>query len=196
MNRLIFLFCAMLLFPVCSLRAQCITTGSTSFSILCTKTKGNVTLDSIKGGTRPYTFSIDGVSNGNDSVFSDVELGSHTVTITDSGNACQVSITISVVKGECPPLSPPPVVSPNGDGTNDKWYILGLNNYPDSEVWIFDRWGQRIYHTKEYSNQDPWEGKYLGKILPTASYYYIINTHYEDPSGEEIIYKGVVSVVK
>lgn len=190
------IFCATCLLPVSSLLAQCITTGATSFPIPCTKTKGTVTLDSIKGGVRPYTFSIDGVSNGLDSVFTEVKLGNHTITISDSGNACQVSVSISVVKGECPPVSPPAIVSPNGDGVNDTWYILGLNNYPDCEVWIFDRWGQRIYHTKEYTNQEPWEGKYLGKILPTASYYYIINTHYEDPSGEEIIYKGVVSVVK
>jgi gliding motility-associated-like protein len=62
--------------------------------------------------------------------------------------------------------------SPNGDGFNDTWDIPYLNQYPDSKVKVFNRWGQELYSSN--GNSNPWNGTFNGKDLPTADYYYII----------------------
>jgi gliding motility-associated-like protein len=62
--------------------------------------------------------------------------------------------------------------TPNGDGYNDTWEIPYLNNYPESTIKIFNRWGQELYSSN--GNLNPWNGTYKGKDLPTADYYYII----------------------
>jgi gliding motility-associated-like protein len=62
--------------------------------------------------------------------------------------------------------------TPNGDGYNDTWEIPYLNDYPESTIKIFNRWGQEIYSTN--GNLNPWNGTFKGNDLPTADYYYII----------------------
>ena len=50
----------------------------------------------------------------------------------------------------------PNAFSPNGDGFNDTFFGtgLGIDKY---DLWIFDRWGNMIFHTKNLS--DSWNGK-------------------------------------
>ncbi len=62
--------------------------------------------------------------------------------------------------------------TPNGDGYNDTWEIPYLNQYPDSKVKVFNRWGQELF--SGIGNSNPWNGTFNGKDLPTADYYYII----------------------
>lgn len=63
--------------------------------------------------------------------------------------------------------------TPNGDGVNDLWQINGIANYPQSEVQVFTRWGQRVFDSKGYAV--PFDGTFNGKNLPDGVYYYIIN---------------------
>ena len=64
-------------------------------------------------------------------------------------------------------------ITPNGDGVNDYWVINGINEYPNAEVQVFTRYGNRVFDSKGYNT--PFNGTYGGKILPTGVYYYIIN---------------------
>jgi gliding motility-associated-like protein len=79
-------------------------------------------------------------------------------------------------------------ISPNGDNANDTWTINGLNQYPDSKVYVFDRWGQKVFSGD--ATNPTWNGTYEGKELPTADYYYII----ELGNGEKL--NGVVTLKK
>lgn len=63
--------------------------------------------------------------------------------------------------------------SPNGDGINDTWKIPGAENYPNALVQIFNRAGDKVYHSIGYAT--PFDGFYKGKPLPAGTYYYIIN---------------------
>lgn len=67
---------------------------------------------------------------------------------------------------------PPNAFSPNGDGINDLWDLPSLSPYPQCVVDIYDRSGHLIFHSVGYSK--PWDGKFNGKLLPMATYYYII----------------------
>jgi gliding motility-associated-like protein len=74
-------------------------------------------------------------------------------------------------------------VSPDGDGKNDIFYIEGIENFPDNEVQIFNRWGEVVYSKLGYDNNENTSFKGLlqtGKsldgtdILPDGVYYYMI----------------------
>ncbi len=68
------------------------------------------------------------------------------------------------------------VITPNGDGVNDKWIIDGIEEFPDNTVQIFNRWGDKINSFEHYNNTSQvWNGdNYKGKPVPDGTYYYII----------------------
>ena len=78
--------------------------------------------------------------------------------------------------------------SPNGDGVNDHFAILGVENFPNNEVSVFNRWGNRVFLKKGYTNADGWSGTWEGKHLPDGTYFYVIN------DGEGKQYSGYVQI--
>ena len=65
----------------------------------------------------------------------------------------------------------PNVITPNGDGHNDVFFIENLIR--DCDLAIFDRWGNLIYHTSNYDNS--WDGKKEdGTPLESGTYWYVI----------------------
>jgi gliding motility-associated-like protein len=56
-----------------------------------------------------------------------------------------------------------------------KWVLEGIEDYPNAEVKIFNRWGGEIFTTKNYQS-NPFDGKKDNSNLPTGTYYYIIKT--------------------
>jgi gliding motility-associated-like protein len=76
--------------------------------------------------------------------------------------------------------------SPNGDGMNDSWKIIGLDEYPEAELTIFDRWGNVVFNQKG-SNQKPFDGQ----NLPTGVYAYQILTK---PNG--LFFRGSVTLLR
>ena len=80
--------------------------------------------------------------------------------------------------------------SPNGDGINDVFQILGLYLIPDNSLAIYNRWGQLVYETTDY--QDNWNGQQNnGGQLPEGTYFY----QFTDLSTQEI-YDGYVILKK
>jgi len=71
-------------------------------------------------------------------------------------------------------------MSPDGDGEQDSFVILGIDNYPNNELVIFNDLGLEIFKRKNYSND--WDGTYQGKILPQGVYYYVFN-----PGNDKVI---------
>lgn len=49
----------------------------------------------------------------------------------------------------------PNVFTPNGDGSNDKFVIVGLEEFDNADITIFNRWGNEVYRNSTYKNQ--WE---------------------------------------
>jgi gliding motility-associated-like protein len=67
----------------------------------------------------------------------------------------------------------PNTITPNGDGVNDYWKIEGLEKFPGTLVQIFNRYGKKVFESKEYAT--PFAGQFNGWLLPSGVYYYIIN---------------------
>jgi gliding motility-associated-like protein len=68
----------------------------------------------------------------------------------------------------------PNAFTPNGDGDNEVWELRGLENYPEAEVTVFNRWGNVVFYSKGYST--PFDGTYKGEPLPTGTYAYQVVT--------------------
>ena len=62
--------------------------------------------------------------------------------------------------------------SPNGDGVNDRWVIEQLQNYTGANIEVFNRYGQKVFSSRQYST--PWDGRMNGSPLPAGTYYYVI----------------------
>lgn len=89
-------------------------------------------------------------------------------------NGCYSTDTINVtVTNGGIELVIPNAFSPNGDLSNDNWEIVGILNYPNARVEIFNRWGDKVYEKTGYDNS--WDGTYNGKLLPGGVYYFILD---------------------
>ncbi|AOM78268.1 gliding motility-associated C-terminal domain-containing protein [Pedobacter steynii] len=76
----------------------------------------------------------------------------------------------------------PNIITPNGDGNNDTFKIKGLENYPGTKVTIFNRWGNEVYRSDNYTND--WDGSQLNE----GTYYYLILR--KEKSGSTTTFKG------
>lgn len=85
----------------------------------------------------------------------------------------------------------PNAFSPNGDGVNDTWIIKYLEDYPNSKVDIYNRYGQLVYHSDGYVNGRGWDGTTNGKPLPIGTYYYVI----QPGSGRKPI-SGSITIIR
>ena len=83
----------------------------------------------------------------------------------------------------------PNAFTPNSDGKNDKWNIPALAAYANFDLQVFDRYGERVFRTKNTSIA--WDGKFKGENVPAGAYIYIIDLG----QGQRII-KGSVMVVR
>lgn len=80
-------------------------------------------------------------------------------------------------------------VTPDGDGKNDYFVIDNIKDFPKNTVAIYNRWGIEVYKTAHYDTTgNVFKGFSDGratvtgeKILPTGTYFYIIEYVYEKP---------------
>ena len=123
-------------------------------------------------GLGNYVFSLD-YPNAYQTIniFTDVAPGVHMVYVKDL-DGCGTSSQIINVIGI------PKFFTPNADGFNDTWNVLGLTsskNY-NTTIYIFDRYGKLLKELSPISKG--WDGTFNGEALPTDDYWYTI--YFED----------------
>jgi gliding motility-associated-like protein len=108
----------------------------------------------------------------------------------EDAHACVNYDTVFVQVNDDFKIHPNNIITPDGNGINDFWYIENIDSYSACEVYIFDRIGNMVYHKESYSND--WNGENLnGDILPDGTYYYAVT--FED---SEVVYKGSISILR
>jgi len=86
-------------------------------------------------------------------------------------------------------------ITPDGDGMNDFFRIVGIEEYPDNNMKIFNRWGVLVWETDGYGGSNGEENVFRGisdgrstirqgEMLPTGTYYYVLTILGEDNPGE------------
>ncbi len=96
------------------------------------------------------------------------------ITVTAlSGNNCLDTASIFIeVLPDLPELYVPSAFSPNGDGLNEQFIIVG--NYPVERfhIVIFDRWGTAIFES--HNIQNSWGGLIRSQPADIGVYFYMI----------------------
>ena len=88
----------------------------------------------------------------------------------------------------------PNAFSPNGDALNDTWKPIISDYLKEGYILsIYDRWGQRVFHTT--NTEEAWDGTINGKEAePNTVYSYQVTI--KNMAGRILEYTGFVTVVK
>lgn len=134
---------------------------------------GSTVTVNVSGSTPPYEYSYNnGLTWHNTHVMTNVPSGVHYMLVRSKYGCISEKVIFGV-------LGIPNVITPNGDGYNDSFTIRGLELYPDSQIKIFDRYG-KIFVDRKVGTNFIWDGKYMGRNLPSGDYWYIIEIDQEN----------------
>jgi len=159
----------------------------TGDSTICSQLNESATIKAhISGGYGPFAYAWT-PSSGTTSTDSSITVSpsqttTYTVSVTDScsGTKLNRAFTVEVL---CP-IEIPNVITPNGDSYNDVFFIKNLNEYPKSELIIFNRWGKIVYQNSDYQNN--WDGTKHSD----GTYFYILTLN----NGKR--YHGILTLIK
>jgi gliding motility-associated-like protein len=107
------------------------------------------------------------------------------ITISESGTA---GGTVGTNDGV---VFIPSAFTPNGDNSNDIFYVRGAN-IDDLQMSVYNQWGERVFFSNNQSNG--WDGTYNGLEVQIATYVYIVNITSTD--GTEQTLKGHITLLR
>lgn len=124
------------------------------------------------------------------------EIGAYPVTLySTTVNGCIDSITYIIIIDDIITAYIPNSFSPNADGINDLFNIYSHGISPDNfEMLIFDRWGNKIFHTRDL--YDGWNGSLNNNGALVQIDVYVYRFNYKDIKGYKHKAIGHVTIVK
>jgi len=84
--------------------------------------------------------------------------------------------TVTIAVGEGAACKAPNIITPNNDGVNDTFVVpclLDMDAFPNSQVSIFNRWGDEVFRSSTPYRSD-WNGTFNGEDLPADTYFFLI----------------------
>ncbi len=112
-----------------------------------------------------FEYSVDGISYQDSNIFYDVPGGLQTAYVREK-SGCGEHTKQFVV------LVFPPFFTPNNDTYNDVWEVTGMENYPQAQVTIFDRYGKLVALLSK--SKMSWDGTANQVQLPSSDYWYAL----------------------
>lgn len=156
--------------------------------VSCSETQdGKIALD-VRGGTAPYSYSLDFHSWQGDSSWNQLDAGRYYFQIKDN-NGCKVTGATEVTKNwrDCAVLVPT-AFSPNGDGLNDIFRAKVHDSVRDFKLIVYNRWGQQVFQSN-----DPAQG-WDGGQQTTGSYLWVLM--YIDSKNQARKQQGNLTLIK
>lgn len=91
----------------------------------------------------------------------------------------------------------PNAFTPNGDGTNDVFKVIGKYKNIALEFYVYNRWGQLVFTSTSLT--DGWDGTFGGQPSPPDTYVWIANIKFlgnDITTKGDVVYKGTVTLVR
>lgn len=133
--------------------------------------ESNQTITVTVDGYGTYQYSLDEGDKQDSPVFESVSLEDHKITVWDvegNGNPCK-EFTIENVST----IDYPHYFTPNGDGINDTWNIVGLKKQTDAKIYIFDREGKLVKQVSP--DGQGWDGTRNENLMPSTDYWFTVD---------------------
>ncbi len=137
--------------------------------------------DVLQGNVRNQATVIGMAPDGSEVTdLSDSVADTTNVDLDNDGDAEDVTVTEIAQQEEIVVYTS---VSPNGDNINDEFTIVGLEDFPDNTLRIFNRWGVKVFDKEGYMQPGvaKFKGVSNGRVtiaekdeLPVGTYYYIV----------------------
>ena len=125
------------------------------------------------------------------------ETSTYTFTVLDTFG-CQASASLTLTVDRRGGVYIPDAFSPNGDGTNDTFTIYGgVSVVEITELRIFDRWGDMVYHRENFPPNDPlygWDGVFREQPMNAAVFAFWTRVRFID--GTTRVFKGDLTLVR
>ena len=86
----------------------------------------------------------------------------------------------------------PSAFTPNGDGKNDRFQVLPLDNYKLIRFNIFNRFGQLVFSSTD--SHIGWDGRYNSLDQPTGVYIYQLEM--VSAQNKRIVRQGTVTLLR
>jgi gliding motility-associated-like protein len=131
------------------------------------------------------TIQIKNLSGGEHNVSVHVKYKRDTLLLTKD-----TTLFFTLEKQECA-VGVAKFFSPNDDQHNDLLSISNLQYYPNFELSIFNKWGQRVHFQRH--TYEPWDGTWLGAHLPDGTYYYVL---FYDESNKKHFVRGDITILR
>ena len=122
-------------------------------------------IEIITSGDGDFEYSIDGFNFQNNNTFNNISGGVYEVQVRDK-KGCGFD------KREIVLIDYPKFFTPNNDGYNEYWHILGVEKFPNSVTTIFDRFGKFL--KKLMYNDIGWDGTFNGEKLFSSDYWFTV----------------------
>jgi gliding motility-associated-like protein len=146
-----------------------------------------------------------------DSIYIPTDTGSYYAVVTDIQGYSTVTDTIVIngTAGSCGDTAMVPVdveavpilpnaFTPNGDGRNDRFYVLGgpVNSVVETFD-VFNRLGQAVFRAHDVAPGDAnagWDGRLGGSLVAPGTYVYLVVMRFANGSRQMV--KGTVEVIR
>ena len=141
-------------------------------------------------------WEIDGFSESNEDDFQFIfqDSGTREVTLI-AINEFSCSDTTSKTISVFPDLIYyiPNAITPNGDGLNDVFNVVGLGYADMYNLKIYNRWGELLFESNKIS--EGWDGRFMGEIVQNGVYIYFVT--FRDIGSKKKIFKvGNVTLIR
>ncbi len=116
--------------------------------------------------------------------------GTYSVTVSNACGSATDDVTVNLMMGDCD-LFIPTAFTPNGDGRNEIFRIIGRGANPILFE-VYNRWGAKIFDSHQNSTFE-WDGYYMGDVCQEGLYTFIYR--YELKTGDRVRRKTISGTI-